>query len=216
MPYREDELRPISALQHLRFCPRQCALIHLEQVWEENRLTAEGRVLHEKAHEPRHETRAGVRTTRSLQLRSFALGLSGIADIVEFHPDGTLVPVEYKRGKPKADGCDALQLCAQALCLEEMLGRPVSAGALFYGQTRRRQDVVFDKSLRDETAAEARALHALLSSGITPHAVRAPKCDACSLLNLCLPDALRHRQDARAWFERSLNTHLHETTDQLP
>ncbi|MFH1496614.1 MAG: CRISPR-associated protein Cas4 [Verrucomicrobiota bacterium] len=205
MPYREDELRPISALQHLRFCPRQCALIHLEQVWEENRLTAEGRVLHEKAHEPRHETRAGVRTTRSLPLRSFALGLSGVADIVEFHPDGTLVPVEYKRGKPKADGCDAIQLCAQALCLEEMLGRPVPAGALFYGQTRRRQDIVFDASLRDETVAVARELHALLAAGVTPHAVRAPKCDACSLLNLCLPDALRHRRDTRAWFEQALN-----------
>lgn len=205
MPYREDELRPISALQHLRFCPRQCALIHLEQVWEENRLTAEGRVLHEKAHEPRHETRAGVRTTRSLPLRSFALGLSGIADIVEFHPGGTLVPVEYKRGKPKADGSDALQLCAQALCLEEMLGRPVPAGALFYGQTRRRTDIPFEPHLRAETTAAAHQLHTLLAAGVTPPAVREAKCDACSLLNLCLPGALRHRQDTQAWFAHALH-----------
>jgi CRISPR-associated exonuclease Cas4 len=120
-------------------------------------------------------------------------------------PSSIADTVEYKRGKPKSDGCDALQLCAQALCLEEMPNRPVPAGALFYGQTRRRQDVVFDKSLRDETAAEARELHALLASGVTPHAVRAPKCDACSLLNLCLPDALRHRQNARAWFEKNLH-----------
>jgi len=205
MPYAETDLRPISALQHLRFCPRQCALIHLEQVWEENRLTAEGRVLHERAHEPRHETRAGVRVTRSLHLRSFALGISGMADIVEFHPDGTVIPVEYKRGKPKSDGCDALQLCAQAPCLKEMLSLTVSSGALFYGQTRRRTDIVFDASLRAETAAAARELHALFAAGLTPPAIREPKCDNCSLLDHCQPDALAHRTSTQSWFAQALH-----------
>jgi len=207
MPFAESDLRPISALQHLRFCPRQCALIHIEQVWAENFLTAQGRVLHEKAHEPKHETRAGVRVTRSLRLRSLTLGLSGMADIVEFHSDGTVVPVEYKRGRPKTDGSDALQLCAQALCLEEMLSVSISAGAIFYGQTRRRLDITFDQSLRDETIIAARELHALLDSGLTPPAVRMPKCDACSLLDLCLPDSLQHRQNTRTWFEREIQDH---------
>jgi len=205
MPYLENDLLPISALQHLRFCPRQCALIHIEQVWAENFLTAQGRVLHEKAHEPKHETRAGVRTTRSLHLRSLTLGLSGIADIVEFHPDGTVLPVEYKRGRPKTDGSDALQLCAQALCLEEMLSITIPAGAIFYGQTRRRQDIPFDQTLRDETTAAALELHTLIEAGITPTAVRMPKCDACSLLELCLPDSLKHRQNTRSWFREQLS-----------
>lgn len=213
MPYREDELRAISALQHLRFCPCQCALIHLEQIWAENHLTAEGRVLHEKAHEPKHETRAGVRVTRSLHLRSFILGLSGMADIVEFHSDGTVVPVEYKRGKPKSDGSDSLQLCAQALCLEEMLRVSIPSGAIFYGQTRRRIDVVFDELLRTETATAARELHALLASGVTPPAVREPKCDSCSLIDSCQPDALHHHGSTQYWFAHRLHRDLQSTME---
>ncbi len=145
--YSEDDLFMISALQHYAFCPRQCALIHIEQAWLENRWTAEGRILHERVHEQEGESRAGVRIERGLPLRSLRLGLVGVADVVEFHPlpggGWQLFPVEYKRGKPKPDHCDEVQLCAQAMCLEEMMGVEVSQGALFYGKTRHRHDVAF-------------------------------------------------------------------------
>jgi CRISPR-associated exonuclease Cas4 len=202
MPYAETDLLPISALQHLLFCPRQCALIHNEQLWAENYLTAQGQVLHQKAHEPKHESRPGIRITRSLYLSSRRHGLRGIADIVEFHRDGTLLPVEYKRGKPKANDCDRIQLCAQALCLEEMLDRPVPAGALYYGAKRRRTAVEFDDSLRHATLDACARLHDLIASGSTPTATREPKCDACSLLELCLPGSLN--QSARDWFTRCI------------
>jgi len=202
MPYAEIDLLPISALQHLLFCPRQCALIHNEQLWAENYLTAQGQVLHQKAHEPKHETRPGIRITRSLYLSSRTLGLRGIADIVEFHRDGTILPIEYKRGKPKANDCDRIQLCAQALCLEEMLDRPIPAGALFYGAKRRRTPVEFDSDLRSRTTTAAAELHTLIASGRTPTAIREPKCDACSLLELCLPDALDRK--TRDWFKAQL------------
>ena len=203
MPYAESDLLPISALQHLLFCPRQCALIHNEQLWAENHLTAQGQVLHQKAHEPKHESRPGIRITRSLYLSSRALGLRGIADIVEFHRDGTIVPVEYKRGKPKANDCDRIQLCAQALCLEEMLDRPVPTGALFYGAKRRRTPVAFDDTLRQTTRDACSRLHALIVSGLTPTAIREPKCDACSLLELCLPDSLN--SSAKTWFDHNIS-----------
>jgi len=202
MPYAEIDLLPISALQHLLFCPRQCALIHNEQLWAENYLTAQGQVLHQKAHEPKHETRPGIRIARSLYLSSRTLGLRGIADIVEFHRDGTILPIEYKRGKPKANDCDRIQLCAQALCLEEMLDRPIPAGALFYGAKRRRTPVEFDSDLRSRTTTAAAELHTLIASGRTPTAIREPKCDACSLLELCLPDALDRK--TRDWFKAQL------------
>ena len=193
----------LSALQHLLFCERQCALIHVERLWEENRFTAEGRVLHEKVDEGRGESRPGVRITRSLQLRSEALGLHGVADVVELHrlPEGGWqpFPVEYKRGKPKAHDADVVQLCAQAICLEEGFGVPVPEGALFYGQTRRRLDVVFEEALRELTRRTAARLHELITSGITPRAVREKKCDACSLLEVCLPDAMSRPRGAASW-----------------
>lgn len=205
----EDDLLPLSALQHLLFCERQCALIHVEGLWAENRLTVEGRHLHERADSGSAETRSGVRTVRSLHVRSLRLGLVGRADVVEFHADASggparPFPVEYKRGKPKQNDADRIQLCAQALCLEEMLGVAVPAGALFYGTTRRRLDVAFDDTLRAVVEAGAFRLHALVTSGITPHAVRAPKCDSCSLLHLCLPDALAAARPASRYVERSL------------
>ena len=142
MSYSEDDLIMISALQHFAFCPRQCALIHIEQVWTESGLTAEGRIMHEKVHEEQRESRGAVRIECGIPLRSLRLGLIGKADVVEFHRIGKGVwqpfPVEYKRGKPKPDHCDKVQLCAQAMCLEEMLSVPVPEGALFYGRTRRR------------------------------------------------------------------------------
>jgi CRISPR-associated exonuclease Cas4 len=189
--YAEDQLLPISALQHLRFCERQCALIHLEHIWHENRLTAEGRALHQRVHETGDETRNGVRIARGLRLRSLRLGLSGVADVVEFDTTtGQPFPVEYKRGKPKPDSCDEVQLCAQAMCLEEMLNTPVPTGALFYGMPRRRTDVTFEEALRRTTVETAQRLHALLADRRTPLASYAKRCENCSLLYLCLPETV--------------------------
>jgi len=187
----ENELIMISALNHYLYCPRRCALIHIEQVWSENLFTAEGRVMHDKADSNKFESRGNVRIDYSVPLRSLRLGLSGKADVVEFHKieDGTWLPfpVEYKRGKPKADDCDKVQLCAQAICLEEMLNVEIKEGALFYGQTRRREDVVFDERLRTVTEDISRKVHELIASGITPKAEYSKKCESCSLLDLCLP-----------------------------
>lgn len=187
----------ISALQHFAYCPRQCALIHIERAWAENTLTAEGRVLHEKTHEAGTESRRDLRIARALSLQSTTHGLHGVADVVEFHrqPDGTWhpFPVEYKRGRPKFSPIDAVQLCAQALCLEEMLQAEISAGALFYGETRRRQDVAFDADLRAETLRLVVATRNMVTAGRTPPAVyESRKCSACSLLELCQPRAVMH------------------------
>jgi len=194
MSYTEDDLLPLSGLQHLVFCERQCALIHIEQTWAENLYTAEGRVLHERVHEADREARGDIRVEYSMPLRSLRLGLIAKADVVEFHRNGELpgrkwrpFPVEYKRGKPKKDNVDKVQLCAQALCLEEMLGVEVPSGALFYGKTRRRQDVDFDADLRSETEDTARRFHALVEAGKTPKPVYGKKCESCSMKHLCLP-----------------------------
>lgn len=211
-PYAEDDLLPISALQHLLFCERQCALIHIEGLWAENRLTVEGRHLHEKAHDGASEERAGIRTTRGLSLRSLSLGLVGKADVVEFHGvDRTPFPVEYKRGRPKKHDADKVQLCAQAMCLEEMLATHVPAGALFYGGTRRRLDVAISKPLRDLTKQTAQRLHDLISSRRTPTALREPKCESCSLINLCLPDAMSARRSATTYVAVAIESALSET-----
>lgn len=206
-----SELLPLSGLQHLAFCERQCALIHVERVWSENRLTAEGRVLHERVHAPGNESRGRTRIVRDLALRSDSLGLSGRADVVEFHRVGLpdkggaavsgwpgrwrLFPVEYKRGRPKRDDCDRIQLCAQAICLEEMFKSSIPEGALFYGTTRRRQVVVFDEPLRSQTERTAERFREIVSSGRTPVVPRMPKCRSCSLLDICLPPRGRkHRE----------------------
>ena len=213
MPFSEDQLLPISALQHLIFCERQCALIHIEQVWSDNEFTAEGNILHERTHQGPDESRPGVRITRGLPVRSLELGLSGQCDVVEFHDDSKVFLVEYKRGKPKSHAADKVQICAQALCLEEMLNRRVESGALFYGKRRRRIDVLFDEALRALTRDSACQLHALIISRITPSAVREKKCESCSLLTICMPDALRFRRGAAAWFERQV--HESVTTESL-
>ncbi|MGI6656223.1 MAG: CRISPR-associated protein Cas4 [Desulfobulbus sp.] len=191
--YDEDELVMISALQHYLYCRRRCALVHLEQEWRENLFTAEGRLMHERVHKPGAESRRKVRVEYSLPVRSLRLGLSGQADIVEFHrqEDGFWLPlpVEYKRGRPKKDETDRVQLCAQALCLEEMLNCTVPEGALYYGQKQRRYPVLFDQALRHATQAAAETLHALLSSHATPAPEFGPKCESCSLLPRCLPTA---------------------------
>jgi CRISPR-associated exonuclease Cas4 len=206
--YRDEDLLPISALQHFLFCERQCALIHIEGLWAENRLTVEGRAMHQRADRGEQEHRGGLRIVRGLLLQSTALGLTGRADAVEFHPGGTILPVEYKRGRPKLGDHDRVQLCAQGLCLEEMHGRAISRGALFYGRTRRREEVVFDERLRRATREAVERTHALLRSGRTPRARREPKCEQCSLLELCLPDAMSLRQSAARWVERTLAASL--------
>lgn len=167
-------------------------MIHIEQVWSENVFTAEGRIIHENADSNKYESRGNIRIDYSVPLRSLRLGLVGKADVVEFHctSDGFWqpFPVEYKRGKPKAGSCDRVQLCAQAICLEEMLNVEIHNGALFYGQIRRREDVVFDEKLRSETADIAGKVRALLASGITPKPEYVKKkCEQCSLLELCMP-----------------------------
>ena len=194
MTYTEDDLLPLSGLQHLLFCERQCALIHVEQVWAENVLTAEGRIMHERVHEANKESRDDVRIEFGMPLRSLLLGLIAKADVVEFHRDGKHpddiwrpFPVEYKHGKPKKDNYDKVQLCGQAMCLEEMLDVEIQAGALFYGRTRRRQDVVFDNALRRETEDAAKRFHELVESGVTPKAIYMKKCDNCSMYDLCMP-----------------------------
>lgn len=198
--YPEDSFIPISALQHYLYCPRQCALIHLDQIWTENAFTAEGRVLHERAHSGRTETRGDVKSATGLLLCSRELGLSGKADVVEFHrKEGVWrpYPVEYKRGRPKTHSADKVQLCAQALCLEEMLGLPIPEGALFYGKTRRRQMVSFDEALRGEVRQVALATHELLRREITPPPAADERCTACSLLEDCLPKAVGRRSASR-------------------
>lgn len=199
-PAAEDALIPLSALQHQLFCPRQCALIHVEQLWAENAATAEGRILHERVDAGRGETRPGVRVARGIALRSVALGVSGVADAVEF--SGTPArpfPVEYKRGKPKAHRADEVQLCAQAICLEEMLGHAVPEGALFYGETRRRTPVRFDAALRALTAAVAAEARAMIAAARTPAPVKIPGCRRCSMEPLCWPARLERPGPVAGW-----------------
>lgn len=190
-----DNPIPISALQHAVYCLRQAALIHIERVWAENRFTAEGRVLHEVTHEAGIRKDRGVRRLSALPLACRRLNLAGVADLVEFRREGdggeSAFPIEFKRGKPKRHRADEVQLCAQALCLEEMTGRPVPEGALFYGETRRRVVVPFDAELRRLTEDTAEAFGALLAEGRTPAPVYRPeRCRACSLLELCRPKAM--------------------------
>ena len=221
--YSEDDLLPISALQHLAFCERQWALIHLESAWEENVLTVQGHQLHEKAHQAGTEIQGEVRITRSLRLRSLRLGLIGMADVVEFHrvtepseggrtavplkeAEGLWMPLilEYKRGKPKLDRCDEVQVCAQGLCLEEMLGISIPSAAFFYGEPRRRYDVALDEALRRETERLTVRLHELTGAATTPAAEYAPKCKSCSLVELCLPKTADKRSSVRGYLVRAI------------
>jgi len=206
MNYTEEDFLPLSALQHLLFCKRQCALIHIEQAWVENIYTAEGRIMHERVDAGGQASRGDVRVEYGVPLRSHRLGVTGKADVVEFHRKAGTgktkrvmwqpFPVEYKRGKPKKDNYDKVQLCAQAMSLEEMLDVEIPLGALFYGKTRRRQDVVFDYALRLETENAAKELHTLFESGQTPKPVYEKKCNSCSFVDLCLPKTLGKKRSA--------------------
>ncbi|MBF0144384.1 MAG: CRISPR-associated protein Cas4 [Magnetococcales bacterium] len=240
MDVDDSRYAPLSALQHFVYCERQCALIHLERLWVNNRLTAEGNVLHAKVHQEGVMADAGVCITRGLPVSSEVLRLVGQCDVVEFHPlrgqrprpqgarrqrrrshpeKGLLaqgenrpaekweavLPVEYKRGRPKPHEADRVQLCAQAICLEEMLAMPIMEGALFYGEPRRRTAVAFTPELRTLTTTAAEQLHALLDSGKTPPArYRATLCRGCSLLGECLPRREKTPHLASAWFATTL------------
>ena len=269
--HSDDDLLPISALQHLEFCPRRCALVHVEGLWSDNAQTAEGRVLHQRVHEAPSETRDGVRIVRGLRLASYQWGLFGVADVVEFYPvtdtaqavpvgpignetnnspphaatppqpdplppgerenirpssrcdfppdPGVVLPnlpgrwqpypVEYKRGRRKTEMSYLVQLCGQALCLEEMLQVPVPAGALYHGKSRRRQAVAIDDTLRRRTENLAVRLHELISTGSTPPPQPGPKCRYCSLSGLCLP-GLPSSRSARQYVARVIDALLAE------
>jgi CRISPR-associated exonuclease Cas4 len=206
--YTEEDLVPLSALQHLSFCERQCALIYIEQIWNENRMTAEGHIMHERVHEQDRESRRDVRIEYGLPLRSLRLGLIGKADVVEFHRAGKdfwqPFPVEYKRGKPKHDHCDLIQLCAQAMCLEEMLSVSIRSGAIFYGKTRRRLDVPFDEVLRKETEDAAERAHQLIGCGITPPPVYKKRCERCSLVDESIPKTIGEKSSVKRYLMRMM------------
>jgi CRISPR-associated exonuclease Cas4 len=224
--YDEDDMLPVSALQHYLYCPRQCALIHLEQAWAENVFTAQGRQLHDRAHEGGPESRGDVRIVRGLRLSGRELGLTGQADVVEFHRpkpgapverlaglpgiDGQWIvhPVEYKRGRPKQIDCDRVQLCAQAMCLEEMLNVRIDNGGLFYGQPRRREPVAFDDSLRDLTRRTASQVHELIRCGVTPPPEGLSRCRRCSLADSCMPRRTGSARDAGLYLRRQLRQAL--------
>ena len=201
---------PVSALQHAVYCMRQCALIHLERLWEENQFTAEGRVLHQVIDEAGHRRKAGIRQVMSLPIYSIRLNLTGVADLVEFHEartGTTPFPVEFKRGKAKAHRADEVQLCAQAMCLEEMIGTKVPIGAFYYGKTKRRQELFFDAELRTLTEETVVQVAALFAQGRTPSAeYKTAKCRGCSLLDQCRPKAME--RSVLAWRTRTLASDL--------
>ncbi|HNY32442.1 MAG TPA: CRISPR-associated protein Cas4 [Fibrobacteria bacterium] len=204
MTPREEDLHPISALQHMAFCPRQAGLIHLEQVWAENKRTAEGRTLHERVDEGYREFRKGLRQFSGLRVQSLRLGIAGRLDVLELEKSDapgdnaaflgleghwSFHPVEFKRGEPKDDDWDAVQLCAQALCIEEMTGAVVDGGAIFYGEIRRREEVALTTGLRVRTEEVAQAFGEMMTSRILPPPLWKKGCCACSLIDLCQPKA---------------------------
>jgi CRISPR-associated exonuclease Cas4 len=223
--YSEEDLLPLSGLQHLAFCERRWALVHLEQQWQDNLFTAEGKLLHEKAHSAEIESRPEVLVRRTLPLRSFRLGLSGQTDIVEFSPcsegePGVSMPcrkglwkpypIEYKRTRDQ-HGSTAyrIQLCAQALCLEEMLQVPVPAGAVFDGKAKRREEVIFDESLRQKVESLAARMHRILQSKETPRAIYSKKCEGCSMKPVCLP-AVTETVSASRYLSRAIEANLRQ------
>lgn len=183
-----DNLVPLSALQHYAFCPRQCAYIHIEKIWQDNYLSAHGKQLHERVHHGEPEQRKNVRTERGVAVSSERLGIFGQLDLLEIYTRPfALVPVEYKRGKPKVTDCDRIQLCAQVLSLEEMRGVKIGRAALWYWQPRKREWVDIDRSLRHKTIETISATRALLTQSKLPKAVYTKSCKSCSLFEICQP-----------------------------
>ena len=206
MEYDESDFLQLSGIQHFAFCRRQWALIHIERQWEENLRTTEGAILHERAHDSAvREARGNVVTVRGVNVRSATLGVAGQCDVVEYRRDAKGVPiagleglwlpypVEYKRGEPKANNADRLQLCGQAMCLEEMLCCEIPQGALFYGETRRREVVDFTEALRKEVRDDLAEMRRLYEKGWTPKVKPSKACNACSLKPLCLPKLMKAR-----------------------
>lgn len=199
--YKEDDYLQLSGIQHYAFCRRQWALIHIEQQWCENYRTTAGEIFHERAHdESITEKRNGILTVRGLKICSRELGISGQCDIVEFHMDShgihirdqegkwCVIPIEYKRGEPKDDNSDILQLCLQAMCLEEMFLTSIPYGYLFYGKNKRRMKVDFDEKIRSQVQNMIVEMHELYARGYTPNCKKKPRCKACSLTDICLPN----------------------------
>lgn len=235
MAFEETDSLPISALQHVTFCERRCALVLIERMWDDNIFTATGTVFHSRPDEPVAEMRGDSRISRGLMLRSSHLGLHGKADVVEFHrlPQDTVsdasaeyptgiklpgagglwrpFPVEYKVGRLRHEEGYEVQLCAQALCLEEMLRVHIPGGALFYGKPRRRLEVTFDRGLRDKTETLAKRLHDLVASGKTPPAEYGKKCRKCSLLSLCMPKTAAKGKSAKRYLAAALRSALEDT-----
>lgn len=202
----EESFLALSGIQHIAFCPRQWALIHIEKQWLESFHTAHGRVLHERTHDPfLLDNRSGVLIAHAVPLRSESLGIFGEADTVEFTPasDGIelpkhkgcyrVAPIEYKRGKPKTEEWDHVQVCAQALCLEEMLETDITEGALFYWETRRREPVEMTTKLRNYTKELIEEMHRLYANGETPPAKKTRLCRSCSLQQICLPSLAKSK-----------------------
>lgn len=183
----------LSALQHWSYCPRQCALIHLEQAFDENVHTMRGNAAHERVDEPGFETIEGVRAERALPVWSDALGLIGKCDVVEFHPDGRIYPVEYKHGKKREKSHDDIQLAAQAICLEEMTGKVITHGAIYHHGSRRRREVAITPALRSQVVATVNAIRAMLGSGKLPPPANDARCRECSLKEVCQPQAVAGR-----------------------
>ena len=216
MMYAEEDYLMLSGIQHFAFCRRQWALIHIEQQWAENYRTTAGKLMHKKAHdEGSFEKRGDLLIVRGLRISSRELGLSGQCDVVEFHrmADGvtlfgydgkwSLVPIEYKHGIPKENNADELQLCAQAMCLEEMFQTNISDGYLYYGENRRRSHVEFANDLREEVKTTAKEMHELFQRGYTPNVKPTKKCRACSLDNLCIPK-LQKAENVRKYIEQGI------------
>lgn len=208
--YPEEDWLPLSGLQHFAFCRRQWALIHIEQQWSDNYLTTAGSLEHDRAHDyGESETRGDLLIMRDLRVFSRRLGITGACDVVEFRrsDDGVPLhgragtwlpyPVEYKHGRPKRQDADRLQLCAEAMCLEEMLACSIPEGALFYQQTKRREQVGFDTPLRDRVVAMSREMHELFHRGHTPKVRPSKSCRACSLRDICLPKPTATRSAKR-------------------
>ncbi len=187
--WSDDDLIMISALEHYSYCPRQCALIHIEQTFDENLYTLRGRAVHRQVDEPEHTVEAGVRVERALSLWSHTLGLIGRADVVEFNGE-TPYPIEYKHGPRRQKEHDDLQLCAQALCLEEMTGQEVPEGAIYHHSSRRRRVVHFSPALREKVAWTVATIRRMLTSPVLPPAVNDARCEHCSLQDSCLPSVV--------------------------
>ncbi len=215
--YREEDYLMLSGLQHFAYCRRQWALIHIEQQWAENERTVDGQIFHSVAHDKaRIEKRGELLITRGLPVKSAKLGMSGICDVVEFHKSEEGVslasyeglwqpyPVEYKKGLPKLNEADEMQLCGQAICLEEMLLCRIPGGSLFYGENRRREPVEFTEELRGKVYDMAKEMHVLWDKGYTPRVKPQKGCNACSLKEICVPTLVRVKS-VSAYIEGSLS-----------